>query len=849
MRMLEKCGNLMRRCGDSPGFRFLRRAWMASPGACLVVAVLAVIGILAARTHESGADRRREIASAFGAANAFYGTPQISPDGRQVAFVAAAKTRSSALYLLDVPSGRQREIASESDGLGYWKDDYDLLAWPWAPDGSAFVFTMMDKVVVCSPGRGNGRAELTVGTNIVSQVVWITPDRFAFVEGTTNLCCAQRQPEDQWTLHRLGLNGVVTSLSALPSNHVAWLQEGLICRVNTDKILAGTNNLFAVPDAATNSAVPPSENGLALWMDASTLTLSNGAPVECLRDRSPKANHAYPEMHPPFFNAPDSPQALNGRGTVHFSSNGSLTNATGLKTGRRLGVAGSAPRTVFAVMRRDPGRGKNMLLSTGDPGIKGAYFGLCDQSSGLYVPAGMAADNVFKSSAPRWNILTVVYDGSTQEGYVNGVFKGKTAFPLNTTDAQVELGTRNSKSNAQQSGCSDGDLAELLIYDRVLDYAGQKQVETYLVEKWFAGRLLNDQSALVWFDPNLTGISGLIGSKTSGQALFLTGAGADTALWRHDSKNGAKRIARDAFIENVQWLGDHDLAYICRRSGHRQVVFCDNAGNEKARAFANGDVACFSAAPANGKMAVTGSISNEPAHGIWLCDIESAKARSLVPDSDCPSPLARRVTPFRGSINLGPGRNVNCTIYPPTTVVSGRRYPLVIGDTLLGDAIHGSLFLSGMAACGAYVAVVERPSWYAGIEQWGTNVLSLCNNLKPDPAIDPHRIYLFAASAETRYLSDLVEQKPDLWKGVMLLNPGILPDFSKANPFLKRPKVLVSVGGEEQAEERLRKFQEDALRSGALVEFIIHPGETHRLFGKTAKLDRIRKMEQFIFEE
>ena len=61
-------------------------------------------------------------------------------------------------------------------------------------------------------------------------------------------------------------------------------------------------------------------------------------------------------------------------------------------------------------------------------------------------------------------ISEVVYDGKTQIGYVNGHFRGTTSFPMNTTDKELELGLR---TGIKAIG-SDGDFAELLVYDQAL---------------------------------------------------------------------------------------------------------------------------------------------------------------------------------------------------------------------------------------------------------------------------------------------------------------------------------------------------------------------------------------------
>jgi hypothetical protein len=94
-----------------------------------------------------------------------------------------------------------------------------------------------------------------------------------------------------------------------------------------------------------------------------------------------------------------------------------------------------------------------------------------------------------------------------------------------------------------------------------------------------------------------------------------------------------------------------------------------------------------------------------------------------------------------------------------------------------------------------------------------------------------------------------VQTNPAPWRGLILLNPGALPDFSESPRFQSRPKILLDAGGEEHQEARFKQYQEKSLAHGALVEFYTHPGETHRMVGITGKLARARALERFVFEE
>lgn len=102
---------------------------------------------------------------------------------------------------------------------------------------------------------------------------------------------------------------------------------------------------------------------------------------------------------------------------------------------------------------------------------------------------------------------------------------------------------------------------------------------------------------------------------------------------------------------------------------------------------------------------------------------------------------------------------------------------------------------------------MERPYWYVSIEDWGTNVLNLYEIMSRNPSVDERRVYLFAARAETQYMNKLVEQNPGLWRGIILLNPSQLPDFSKSARFEPRPKILLSIEGQEDQNEHFDKYQ------------------------------------------
>src|ERR1019366_5278790 len=183
-----------------------------------------------------------------------------------------------------------------------------------------------------------------------------------------------------------------------------------------------------------------------------------------------------------------------------------------------------------------------------------------------------------------------------------------------------------------------------------------------------------------------------------------------------------------------------------------------------------------------------GNTSNAPAAGIRRYDMTSDTWHPVTSVSDYP--MSQGVTVLHEPMNL-PGGNVTCTFFRPANFDRRKKYPLVIGDTLITDQIYGETFMTSMAACGAVVAVVERAWWPVGIQQWQQNVQALYDHLKNDPSVDMHQVYLFAAGDETPYLCRLVAPHPAPWRGLIITGSGQLPDFSKAPRLEPRPKILV----------------------------------------------------------
>ena len=797
-----------------------------------------------------------ENAAAYGSLRTIYGPAQMNHDGSRFIYAATADDRGRALFLGETVTGKKRQIIEDTQGVGAWKDDFNVQAGPWSPDDSCFLCCVSNQLMICSADTNQG--QVVIEGKPFSEAVWLTPTEFACVADETSLYIGQKRADGQWEQKIfLSRNVPLTSLTAIGSDTVAWLENGeVICRANVSEGESGGDAASqnsnkgdaASPPHSATGASPPPTNGLALWLDASRLRQPDQARVLDLPDLSRNKNDAMWNGNAPVFNGTNSPRALDGKGTIHFAWLDSAEKGTGLKTRAPIGIAGANPRSVFVVMRHEANR--PMMVNMGDTSAHGALFGV-EWSERLFLPTGWWADNFIDMASTDWNVLEVMYDGVKQNGYLNGVLRGTASAKLNTADKEVEIGFRDA-TGGQNAKAAEGDFAELLVYDRALDVAERRQVEDYLRGKWFGQKSSSPQSPLVWSDTGLGGMKGLAYSRETGELLISRTENGQDSIWRLETGSGPgaspAQVMQGQSLRDVQWAGKDRFVYANRETKQVELVLADLSGKEKKTLLGRGNFDWFKATADQKQVFLFGTISNEPAPGIWRYDLASGAWHPVISSSDSPSIHAQAVVALHRTLKL-PGGNVTYAIYRSANFDRHKKHPLVLGDTLITDPIYGETFMTGMAACGATVAVVERAWWTVGLQQWEQNVQALYEQLKSDPTVDTRQVYLFAAGDETPYLCRLVEPNPAPWRGLIVTGSGQLPDFSDAPRFQLRPKILVCFGELLRQGDQLDGYQQDMLPQGVFAEYVVSPGETMRYVGEAAKRERIEAMERFIFEE
>lgn len=296
----------------------------------------------------------------------------------------------------------------------------------------------------------------------------------------------------------------------------------------------------------------PVNHKLKLWLDASDaqtmfqnddctgIVAANGQNVGCWRDKSPQGNHAIQDGgNKPTF--AESVAAFGDQRGVDFNGG---TNY--LKFNSSI-VTGTA-YTIFAVVHRDTTASSNYFIGTQTAAAnQGLHLGF---STDTQVRLGQFS-----------NDLNATVTGQADNSV--GIFWGR----LNTTSGKKVYFNNVSATDATTTTLSspgqgvigrgydtngfDGQIAELIIYDRALSDAEVDLIEAYLIEKWLAPNLIDNirlwldasESSRVFSDAGCTtnvtnGGNVLCWQDRSGRN-YLAKSSSGTPIWQAD---GARNI-------------------------------------------------------------------------------------------------------------------------------------------------------------------------------------------------------------------------------------------------------------------------------------------------------------------
>jgi hypothetical protein len=273
-------------------------------------------------------------------------------------------------------------------------------------------------------------------------------------------------------------------------------------------------------------------------------------------------------------------------------------------------------------------------------------------------------------------------------------------------------------------------------------------------------------------------------------------------------------------IKNVTWYNQEPAyAYRSQMEGGDVFSIKANVGAGRDSVSVPGDSYDYIL---NGDhLYLAGTLTNARP-SVWGYDLKSKELSNVGSSLDRSLHYASIASATGGQFTNQSGVVRNYYTWPPAHFSPRKKYPAIISQSIGG--IGGGPFSQIAPNVGYYYVCIQRPGWGEGLETWPDDVMRAREILARNPNIDTHRIYLSAASAETFYLNQLVAEKPDLWRGAILLSPSALPDLTK----VQLSSLFILAGTDDgNSLERLTKYQDQAAEEGVFVKLYFLGGAGH----------------------
>ena len=282
-----------------------------------------------------------------------------------------------------------------------------------------------------------------------------------------------------------------------------------------------TDGLVMCLDASQNKSYPtdlPVKNGLLVWLDAaddSTFSYSSGTEVSQWRDKSGNNFHANQATTA---NQPSRNTVVNSRKSVNFTS----ANGDRLRVNSGMVFTNSVTAIVFIKPGSQNYAYANILDQ--DHGMDGANGWVIqrnnDASAWLSWVANAAGDTWFNPNQILYvdntpQIVTLRKGSSTVTLYSNGTSSTDVAI----ADQQIrQVGYLGLNLGSWRAGNEihgsprhyNGEICEVVVYNRALSLTELKQVHTYLGQKWGISNTDRSIIDLSGFNDN-----GLLGDGTT----------------------------------------------------------------------------------------------------------------------------------------------------------------------------------------------------------------------------------------------------------------------------------------------------------------------------------------------
>jgi hypothetical protein len=266
------------------------------------------------------------------------------------------------------------------------------------------------------------------------------------------------------------------------------LSAGATCTVDGNPVVSGAQFDFTSPVhyvvassapvitrdyTVTVKVLPqlalPVTAGVTVWLDASQLTgLTDGDPVATWTDMSGWDNNAAKTGGSPTYKT----GVLNGKPVVQFvKANGDAFTTANLSS------QFPAAATVFIVATINPGTAAYTLVtSAGNPGDEWFRY----SGNGMSYPATFRSSRIDQYCAmpdSGSQLFAISSSATAWEMWINGTNQGVAGGAYSAGGAQVV-------GSGSHGGTLDGDIAEIIEFNRALDATELNQIGSYLANKY-----------------------------------------------------------------------------------------------------------------------------------------------------------------------------------------------------------------------------------------------------------------------------------------------------------------------------------------------------------------------------
>lgn len=264
----------------------------------------------------------------------------------------------------------------------------------------------------------------------------------------------------------------------------ALLNAGLFEKTWVNGMINATTEFASLSYQSTTTNSPAGVPGCVLWLDAddaSSIVAGAAGHVLQWRDKSGMGNHVAQttEAAQPAV----MPATLNSRTTLNFDGGDSLA-------GPPVWQQGETTFTMFAVWKRTSASGSQVIVEQAGAG-NGARASLITVPAGTYGFVGEYNDAY--TSVPytlnAWNLSGLEYSGLTSANIYFDAAGASTAATIDGTYKE-NVGVTGLRVGCKLTNGGEllkGDVAEILMFNRLLTAAERYNVLYYLQQKWQIG--------------------------------------------------------------------------------------------------------------------------------------------------------------------------------------------------------------------------------------------------------------------------------------------------------------------------------------------------------------------------